>query len=417
MGWGRAAANQREYSIIEENGMRKGDIRRSNCSWIIILTGLDMFMVLESQIVQRRTTRNERQNNDLKYRGYPKEFDVIFGAGEFKSKEEVDEMVKRFRSVSPQLQDSECGRLKEGMVVCVGCNAFGGDDMLFYDAVIEAIHNVDHSFCNGKEECLCTFVISWLHGPKKGYLDNTRIEGLCIIKGVAEVGPKIVPFLKLVNRNFGKSSCMLTSASKYEKTASEGSSCENEGTKIRKYSRLWEDDKDLGRQCPSYHLLLIENLERNLLPSSFRNFIHEHTSVSVQAYIFPSPSMQYASGIIVVDCEEKRQKILQFLDNPAHFIVSSIGRPLVVTERNLRHDMINMWSGSYEPQDMHLVTSLDKDLMVVHSGTEAYERAKQLKDLFQEFTSHQQVLYKRFAVEEMMILQKQQQQFNQIIDV
>ncbi|PHT75951.1 hypothetical protein T459_19473 [Capsicum annuum] len=93
-------------------------------------------------------------------------------------------------------------------------------------------------------------------------------------------------------------------------------------------------------------------------------------------------------------------------------------RPLVITERNLRHGMIKMWSGSYEPQDMCVGTSLDKDLMVVHSGTEAYETAKQLKDLFQEFTSHQRELYKKFSVEEMTILQEQQQQqLNQITDV
>ncbi|KAM3395136.1 putative protein isoform X1 [Capsicum galapagoense] len=377
----------------------------------------------------------------VKYKGYPKKFDVVFDSGEFKSKEEVDEMVRRFRSVSPQLQDSECGRLKEGMVVCVGCNAFGGEDMLFYDAVIEAIHNVDHSFSNG-EECLCTFVVSWLHGPKKGQLTSTRIEGMCIIESVAQVGPKIAPFLKLVNQNLGKSSCMLTSASKYEISASEGSSCENGGSNLSIissfeginsaksivdvttgatnsiYSRLWEDDKDLGGQCQSYHLMLIENLERNLLPSSFRNFIYEHTSVSVQAYILPSLSMPYARGILVVDSEDTRQKILQFLDSLTHLIVSSTGRPLVITERNLRHGMIKMWSGSYEPQDMCLGTSLDKDLMVVHSGTEAYETAKQLKDLFQEFTSHQRELYKKFSVEEMTILQEQQQQqLNQITDV
>ncbi|XP_016580458.2 uncharacterized protein LOC107878091 isoform X2 [Capsicum annuum] len=343
----------------------------------------------------------------VKYKGYPKKFDVVFDSGEFKSKEEVDEMVRRFRSVSPQLQDSECGRLKEGMVVCVGCNAFGGEDMLFYDAVIEAIHNVDHSFSN-REECLCTFVVSWLHGPKKGQLTSTRIEGMCIIESVAQVGPKIAPFLKLVNQNLGKSSCMLTSASKYEISASEGSSCENGGSNLSIissfeginsaksivdvttgatnsiYSRLWEDDKDLG----------------------------------VQAYILPSLSMPYARGILVVDSEDTRQKILQFLDSLTHLIVSSTGRPLVITERNLRHGMIKMWSGSYEPQDMCVGTSLDKDLMVVHSGTEAYETAKQLKDLFQEFTSHQRELYKKFSVEEMTILQEQQQQqLNQITDV
>lgn len=59
---------------------------------------------------------------------------------------------------------------------------------------------------------------------------------------------------------------------------------------------------------------------------------------------------------------------------------------------------------------------MDKDLMVVHSGSEAYERAKKLKDLFLEFTSHQRLLYKKFSVEEMMLLQTQQQ-FNQIIHV
>lgn len=377
------------------------------------------------------------QTMTVKYEGYTNEYDEVFDARDFKSKEEVDELVRRFRSVSPQMQDSECGSLKEGMVVCVGCNAFGGDDMLFYDAIIEVIHNVDHSFNNGEEECLCTFVVSWLHGPKKGYLTDTGIEGMCILKGVAQVGPRIASFLKLVNRNLGKSSCMLTSASKYEISASEGSSCENGGSNLsiissfegmnsdksivavttgatNTNSRLWEDDRDLGGQCPSSHLIFIENLERNLLPSSFRDFIHEHTSVPSQAYILPSPSMPYARGIIVVDSQDKHQKVLQFLDNPSHLIVSSAGRPLVVTERNFRHGMIKMWPGSYEPQDMCLV--MNKDLMIIHSGTEAYERAKKLKDLFLEFTSHLRLLYKRFSAEEMMILQTQQQ-FKQVIDV
>lgn len=61
----------------------------------------------------------------------------------------------------------------------------------FYPSSLWQIHNLDHSFCNGEEECLCTFVVSWLHGPKKGYLTSTGIEGMCIIKGVAQVSPKI----------------------------------------------------------------------------------------------------------------------------------------------------------------------------------------------------------------------------------
>ncbi|XP_070006891.1 uncharacterized protein [Nicotiana sylvestris] len=377
------------------------------------------------------------QRLTVKYEGYQVEVDTIFDAGEFKSKEEVDELVGRFRCVSPQLQDSECCTLKEGMIVSVACNAFGEDDMLFYDAVIEAIHNVDHSFPNGEEECLCTFIISWLHGPKEGCLTATRIEGMCTIKGVAQVDPKIASFLKLVNQNLGKSSSMLTSASKNDSPASKVSFCERTGSNLSinssfeginsaksivgvtsgdsKYSRDWEQDKDLGRLYPSSHLMLIENLERNLLPSSFRDFIHENTSVSSEVYILPSLSMPYARSIIVVDCEAKLQQIHQFLENPAHLVVSSTGRPLVITERDSRQDIIKMWSWSlgYGPQDMHLGSiSTDKDLMVVHSGTETYKRAKQLKDLFLEFTTHLKQLYQKFSVEEMMILQTQQQ-FNQ----
>ncbi|XP_060190264.1 uncharacterized protein LOC132619350 [Lycium barbarum] len=374
------------------------------------------------------------QTMTLKYEGYPKDFDIIFNARDFKTKEEVNELVRRFRGVSPQVQDSECGSLKEGMIVCVACNAFGGDDMLYYDALIEAVHNVDHSFGNGEEECLCTFVVTWLHGPKKGFLTSTRIEGMCTIKDVPQVDPKIASFLELVNRNLEKSSCMLTSASMHESSASKASSCEIGGSNLTfnssfkginsakstvdvttgatesKYSRDQEHDEDLGGQCPSSHLMLIENLERNLLPSSFRDFIHDHTSVSSQVYILPSLSMPYATGFIVVDCEEKLQKIHRFLDNPAQLIVSSTGRPLVITERDVRLGMIKMCPGSYKPQDMCLGTSLDKDLMVVRSGTETYERAMQLKNLFLEFTSHLQQLYKKFSGEEMMILQ-----FNQMI--
>lgn len=93
------------------------------------------------------------------------------------------------------------------------------------------------------------------------------------------------------------------------------------------YSRHWDHDKDLGGQCSNYHLILVENLERNLLPSSLRDFIHEHTSVLSQVHVFPCPSyMPYARGIIVADCEKKLQKIQQFLDNPIHLIVSSRGR-------------------------------------------------------------------------------------------
>nr|XP_019067223.1 uncharacterized protein LOC101254273 isoform X3 [Solanum lycopersicum] len=373
----------------------------------------------------------------VKFEGYPEKFDVKFLADDLKSKEEMDEFVRRFRNVSPQLQDNECSSVKEGMIVCAACNAFGKDDMLFYDAVVEAIHKKNHTFHNGVEECTCTFVLSWLHGPKKDDLANSGIEGICIIKGTTQVDPRISSFLELVNQKHRKSSCKSTSTSEQDNSASKGSSrtkrvryssseqksdssvkgissarnavdvrCTTEATD---YSRHRDHDKDLGGQCSNYHLMLVENLERTLFPSSLRDFIHKHTSVWSQAYIYPCPSyMPYARGIIVVDCEEKLKKINRFLDNPAHLVVSSKGRPMVISEIDMRQSMIKTSLGSlmYSSQDVYQAKSICQDLIIVKTGTEAYRKAKQAKDLFLEFVSHQQRLYKKLALEEQVILSR-----------
>ncbi|WMV59801.1 hypothetical protein MTR67_053186 [Solanum verrucosum] len=469
----------------------------------------------------------------VKFEGYSEKFDVKFLADDFKSKEEIDEFVRKFRNVSPQLQDNECGSVKEGMIVCAACNAFGKDDMLFYDAVVEAlfllhsdavqfsvpdveyehrfseglthsykitkiiesaqnfslefgqsiqyrltrsgmdptptptscrhgcvtkseeseqlrkeevkIHNENHTFHNGGEECVCTFVLSWLHGPKKDDLANSGIEGICIIKGTAQVDPRISSFLELANQKLRKSSCKSTSTSEQDNSASKGSfrtkrvrylsseqksdssfkasyqgissaknavdvRCTTEATDSRRH---WDHDKDLGGQCSNYHLMLVENLERTLFPSSLRDFIHKHTSVWSQAYISPCPSyMPYARGIIVVDCEEKLKEINHFLDNPTHLVVSSKGRPMVISERDMRQSMIKTSLGSlmYSSQDIYQAKSICQDLIIVHSGSEAYRKANQAKDLFLEFMSHQQRLYKKLASEERLFLQMLQLQ-------
>lgn len=383
----------------------------------------------------------EGEKMTVKFDGYSETFDVKFLANDFKSKEEIDELAGSFRSVSPQLQDEECGSVTEGMIVCAACNAFGKDDMLFYDAVVEAIHKENHRFHDGVEECLCTFVLSWLHGPKKDDLANSGIEGICTIKGTTQVDPRVASFLKLANQKLRKSSSESTSTSEQDNSAPKGSSrtkkvrylsseqksdssfkgissaknvvdvrCTTEATD---YSRHWDHDKDLGGQCSKYHLMLVENLERNLLPSSLRDFIHEHTSVWSQAYISPCPSyMPYARGIIMVDCEEKFKKINLFLDNPTHLVVSSKGRPIVVTERDMRHSMIKTLLGSLmcSSQDIHQAKSICQDLIIVHSGSEAYIKANQAKDLFLEFMAHQQRLHKKLALEERSFLQMQQLQ-------
>uniref|UniRef100_M1BGX0 SAWADEE domain-containing protein n=1 Tax=Solanum tuberosum TaxID=4113 RepID=M1BGX0_SOLTU len=161
----------------------------------------------------------------VKFEGYSKKFDVkLLAVTSNRRRKSMNSSGGLGMSVSPQLQDNECGSVKEGVIVCAACNAFGKDDMLFYDAVVEAIHNENHTFYNEVEECVCTFVLSWLHGPKKDDLATSRIEGICIIKGTTQVDPKISSFLELANQKLKKSSCKSTSTSEQDNSTSKGSS-------------------------------------------------------------------------------------------------------------------------------------------------------------------------------------------------
>lgn len=60
-------------------------------------------------------------------------------ASNFESEEDIDGVVRRFRQVSPQLQDNECGRVTEGSIVCAACHDSYRDDMRYYDALVEAV--------------------------------------------------------------------------------------------------------------------------------------------------------------------------------------------------------------------------------------------------------------------------------------
>lgn len=49
---------------------------------------------------------------------------------------------------------------------------------------------------DGEEECLCTFVLFWLHGPNFDYLSVANIANLCVIQDAAKADPRIAYFMK-----------------------------------------------------------------------------------------------------------------------------------------------------------------------------------------------------------------------------
>lgn len=358
-------------------------------------------------------------------------------ASNFESEEDIDGVVRRFRQVSPQLQDNECGRVTEGSIVCAACHDSYRDDMRYYDALVEAVHRKKHSLVNGQEECLCIFVLSWTHGPKKGLLTTAGVASICTIKDDCQVDQQIASFSKLAKDKLQVSARKSTAIPRNKVSALKGSVLAKGGSRLSIYQKAtssqdiqngWklddgkdtgtmsnhdanqDQDKDLGGEALNSHFILIGNLERNLSPSSIREFIYRHTFISPQAYMLPSPSTTFAPfarAVIMLDCKKQHEKVYQFLDNPDHFVVSMRGRPWVVTESVSKHGMHRTSLGSVvrKFQEKHGDIYLDNELMVVRSGTEAYKCAQQLRDLFMELHNHEQQLYRRFVEEETRILQ------------
>lgn len=74
----------------------------------------------------------------VKYLCSPEVYEAVFPADGFETEAKVEELVGRFRPLSQQLQDHQCGKLSIGTTVCAA-HGTGDDDLRFYDAVIEAV--------------------------------------------------------------------------------------------------------------------------------------------------------------------------------------------------------------------------------------------------------------------------------------
>lgn len=166
-------------------------------------------------------------------------------------------------------------------------------------------------------------------------------------------------------------------------------------------------DADLGGA--DNYLILIENLEKDLSPSTITEFIHQQTSIVSQSYVFASSSKEsYARGAIVLNTHKDLQVLCKFFNNPGHIIISSRGRPWVVA-RNI------LWRDISAPTGTCMLKSQKKlqngnagishELKLAYSGTEEFKKAKLLRDLHAEFTFHLERLHKRLATEEKKILQ------------
>ncbi|GAB2242700.1 hypothetical protein Droror1_Dr00019475 [Drosera rotundifolia] len=142
----------------------------------------------------------------IKYPEFPDAWDDDkYWAGHFDTAEKIREFGERFRVFSDQIQDRECRSVREGDRVCA-CGEFGDGERRFYDAVVDAVRPKEHAFKNGEEECRCTFILSWLHGPKAGTLEASKIENMCLVRSSDKMDPRLATFLRICREKLGISS-------------------------------------------------------------------------------------------------------------------------------------------------------------------------------------------------------------------
>ncbi|BBN69588.1 hypothetical protein Prudu_1033S000200 [Prunus dulcis] len=167
-------------------------------------------------------------------------------------------------------------------------------------------------------------------------------------------------------------------------------------------------------------MIIVDSLDRGLSPLKIVEFIHKKVSISCEAFVLPCMSSEwYTRGTILVDSKTNVDKLSDFLEGPDHIIISSSGRPWVMTEKTRSCAVITTefifrappqervkkntkprYNLKQLKQQQSRRSETMNELKVVASGTEEYKKAKLRKDLFWEFANHQCQLHQRLLIEE-----------------
>ncbi|KAL2938636.1 Nucleoside diphosphate-linked moiety X motif 13 [Bienertia sinuspersici] len=389
----------------------------------------------------------------VKYTEFQDEKDLQFHAQDFNSSHEISSFKNRFRRLSLQLDASDCSMVQVGMRVCA-LSVHSDVDRRFYDAIVEAVKHEEHIFVDETEDCPCTVVLSWLQGPKTGTLTTARVEDLCPIHSQEYLDPRVACFLALAKWKHGIASpCskMITEDTCYGEiplsfqcklqSKPEGGKQMQSALPSDEESFGYErnEDVDLGggdqhKQTDDHYLndldkpvndansgerdimktknpdiearcfIVVENLEKDVSPSTIVGFVKEETGLEVEAFVFLSLSSEpYTRGALVVDCVGDLERLCNFLVKPGQMITSLKGRPWVMSNA-LATEMVRPSFWCLEPncKDERQQSAGD-GLKIVQLGSEEYSNAEKLRDLFLAFAHHQQLLLERLALEEQRI--------------
>ncbi|XP_040370440.1 uncharacterized protein LOC112189383 isoform X2 [Rosa chinensis] len=317
----------------------------------------------------------------IKFFNFGDDQDEFVHAKNLKKLQDVDVLRSRFRKISVQFQDTDCSRVEPGLLVCAA-RPVGDGDLKFYDAVFRGVVKKEHQIVKGVEVCKCTFILDWIDNGESG---SCTVENICRVQDTSdeELDPVLISFLNKARERIESTFCTrlrITSGDVYDlraphKDASRSTaamalggsvegmgadsdslrisyeaadpkkrykvtsppkeslplSCYVEGISDNASDMDGRDDMDVGG---APYMVIVENLEKEISPVTIMEFIHQQVSITCQVFVSPSKSSElYTRAIILLDNKKNLEKLSDFLESPDHIIISSIGRPWLMTEK------------------------------------------------------------------------------------
>ncbi|KAM7273127.1 hypothetical protein ACFE04_027791 [Oxalis oulophora] len=216
----------------------------------------------------------------------------------------------------------------------------------------------EHTFVNGEEVCQCEFLLVWKHGPCAGNLVEKKVQHICLIQDCDEYDSALYSFLKQATENIRRASSMSSPANAklFSRNHIKIKRANNSPTNMQKLAsephmfkrfkcarrsvpskghvpETIRQDRDIGGSSLCY-TVFVDNLKKDLYPSTITEFINKQIGVTADVYIFPILlSETFARCSIMLDCAKKLDAVYELSENPNHIITSSKGKPWVVVEK------------------------------------------------------------------------------------
>lgn len=204
--------------------------------------------------------------------------------------------------------------------------------------------------------CDCRFILIWQHGPLVGQKTSVSVQQICVVPSRSPHNPTLDYFLSIVSA--GQTETTTTSEEHRSKKNDERTMDHSQPkdtvkrpSNHMKFERPQPMDlkrplKSVGLKRPpqpsdvlspkpknnggTYYFLWVDNLEKDVSHITISDYLYEQTSIPchVQLSNCSVPTMCYG-GRIIVKNERHAKKLLNFLLDPAHIVISSRGRSVV----------------------------------------------------------------------------------------